>query len=59
MTTKTTNDNKYRFTPDHEYAERWAIDTLSGRAEGGVFSTAERNLCFAYLELLHSKKDAA
>lgn len=57
--TVTTNDNRHRFTPDYEYAEQWARDTLSGRSEGGAFSTEDRNLALAYLELLKARRAAA
>lgn len=55
-TTPMANDNGFNFKPDHEYARQWALDTLSGKAEGGHFSTGERNLARAYLELLKQRK---
>lgn len=37
--------------PDHDYARQWALDTLSGRADGGRFAWGERNLALAYVRL--------
>jgi len=40
--------------PAHDYAERWARDTLSGMADDSKLSWGERNIARCYLDKLNN-----